>query len=191
MSSNPVSNVSVKSNRKRKASEESNDSASKQPTSSADASRTDPVFLQPHLRAIRCVNIFGPCAFAASEDGTVRIFDINTNSFLKQITISTHPVIWLCGIPSSTSKQVLSTLQSITEHLNNLTLITCSEDNYIKQYALNSGSLIHKRLWKYSPSCADGTNPREKLYFGSKQGVISAYTTPKNTIKRVKNIQVS
>jgi hypothetical protein len=87
---------------------------------------------------------------------------------------------------------VLSTLQSITEYLDNLTLITCSEDKYIKQYALNSGSLIHKRLCKYSPTCADGTNLREKLlYFGTKEGVISAYTFPKNTIKRIKKFQES
>ena len=40
---------------------------------------TNPVFLRPHLKSVRCVQIYWPCAFTAAEDGTVHIYDLKTN----------------------------------------------------------------------------------------------------------------
>nr|CAH0102922.1 unnamed protein product [Daphnia galeata] len=84
-------------------------------------------FSPQHLTAVKCVYVHGPCAFTASEDGTVHIYDLETNSLVKQISAIRIPS-WLLGAHPDTSSEVLSTIKSKTEYLNHVTLITGNED---------------------------------------------------------------
>ena len=159
-------------------------------TSASETVSTDPVLLPPHLTAVRCKHIHGPSAFTASEDGTVHIYDLETNVLVKKISTHTDAVTWLYGISLKMSSEVLSTIKSTTEYLNNLTLVTGSEDKNIRQFALDSGALIHERFCNYTPTCESGTRTRRNLV-GTKEGVILSYDTQAKSIMRINKFQVS
>lgn len=159
----------------------------KQPASTtkaaSQANSANPVLLRPHHTAVRCVFIYGPCAFTASEDGTVHIYDLKTNSLSMRILGHTQPVTWLYGISLTTSNDVLNTLKSTTDYLNHVTLITGSEDAHIRQFALESGSLMHERFCNYALTCAVGHKSLAKLYVGTTVGTIFAYNPRINSMR--------
>ena len=160
------------------------------PTAACETISTDPILLRPHLTAVRCVHICGPCAFTASEDGTVHIYDLKTNSLSMRILGHTHPVTWLYGLSLNTSSEVLSTIKSTTEYLNHVTLITGSEDAHIRQFSLDSGSLIHERFCEHPLTCTAGHVAIAKLYVGTTVGAIFTYNPRINSI-RINNFKVS
>ncbi len=151
---------------------------------------TDPAILPPHLTAVRCVYIHGPCAFTASEDGTVHIYDLETKLLVKKILANTDPVTCLYGISLQTSSEVLSNIKSTTEYLSHLTLVTGSEDAHIRQFALDSGALIDDQLSDYAPTCVAGTKTLKHQYFGTKDGVV-LYDPKNKSIRRLNKFTVS
>jgi WD40 repeat protein len=160
-------------------------------TSTADCEivSNHPILLPPHPTAVKCVDIHGPCAFTASEDGTVHIYDLDKNLLVKKISAHTDAVTWLYGISLKMSSEVLSNIKSTTEYLSHLTLVTGSEDKNIRQFALDSGALIHERFCNYTPTCESGTRTRRNLV-GTKEGVILSYDTKAKSIMRIKKFQV-
>jgi hypothetical protein len=164
----------------------------RQPASTAacETHSTHPVLLPPHLTAVKCVYVHGPCAFTASEDGTVHIYDLETNSLVKQISANTHPVSWLYATSLNTSSEVLSTIKSKTEYLNHVTLITGNEDARIRQFKLPNGSLKDEKFCSSFLTCVAGHVTLAKLYVGTRVGRIITYNPGDNMIKRIK-FQVS
>ena len=161
-------------------------SSAKEPTKTGTAASTnistDAVLLKPHRTAVRCVNIYGRCAFTASEDGALHIYDLKTDSLLKIITGQTHPVNWLFGVSLSTSDAVLKTIKSTSVYLRHLTLITGSTDKHIRQITLDSCSVIQKRISNCTLTCAIGTRNVTKLLVGTKEGSVISYNPTYNTM---------
>ena len=162
-------------------------------TSTADCEivSNHPILLPPHPTAVKCVDIHGPCAFTASEDGTVHIYDLKKNLLVKEISAHWDPVTWLYVLSLRTSSEVLSTIKSTTEYLNHVTLITGSEDAHIRQFALDSGALIDDKICSYSLTCVAGHVALAKLYVGTKEGVIISYNPSDKIIKRINKFTVS
>lgn len=198
MSLDPVLDVST--SRKRKLSEESKQQKTKgeglkKTSANTDVSETTPTDPMPNIRTVRCVDNSGPCVFAGLEDGTVRIYELSTHSFVKDIKVSTYPVTWLYVIALSKPRVdfnkptvVLNKLKSI-EWLNHLMLITGSEDGAIRQYALNTGALIQEKFCICALTCVEGT--QEKLYVGTEEGDIFAYIPQGGIIMPINNFKVS
>jgi ATP-dependent DNA helicase PIF1 len=69
-------------------------------------SMTSAVLLEPHSLAVKCVHICGPCAFTASEDGTINAYDLKTNSLLQKLDFK-HVATWMFGIAMRTSNEIL------------------------------------------------------------------------------------
>ena len=160
-------------------------------TAASETVSTDPILLPPHPTAVKCVDIHGPCAFTASEDGTVHIYDLETKLLVKEISAHWDPVTWLYVLSLRTSSEVLSTIKSTTEYLNHLTLITGSEDAHIRQFALDSGALIDDKICSYSLTCVAGHVALAELYVGTKEGVIISYNPSDKIIKRINKFTVS
>ena len=159
-------------------------------TAACEIVSNHPILLPAHLTAVKCVYIHGPCAYAASEDGTVHIYDLETNSLLKQISANTHPVSWLYATSLNTSSEVLSAIKSTTEYLNHVTLITGNEDARIRQFKLPNGSLKDEKFCSSFLTCVAGHVTLAKLYVGTRVGRIITYNPGDNMIKRTK-LQVS
>ena len=167
--------------------------AKQPPSTTATASRTissNPILLRSHESSVRCVYICGSCAFTASEDGTVHIYDLTTNALSMRILGHTKPVTWLYAVALNTSSEALKAVKSTTDYLNHLTLITGSEDAYIRQFALDSGSLLHERFCQYPLTCAMGHKALAKLFVGTTEGTIFTYHPKINSV-RINKFKVS
>ena len=96
-------------------------------------SMTSAVLLEPHSLAVNCVHICGPCAFTASEDGTINAYDLKTNSLLQKLDFK-HVATWMFGIAMRTSNEILEKIKSTTEYIKHITLVTGSKDAHISKY---------------------------------------------------------
>lgn len=141
------------------------------------------VLLRSHQSSVRCVFICGPCAFTASEDGTVHIYDLMTNSLSMRILGHTKPVTWLYAASLNTPSEVLKTIRYTTEYLNHLTLITGSEDAHIRQFSLDSGALLHEKFCDFPLTCVVAHKLQSKLYVGTTEGTIYTYTPKLNALR--------
>ena len=106
-------------------------------------SMTSAVLLEPHSLAVKCVHICGPCAFTASEDGTINAYDLKTNSLLQKLDFK-HVATWMFGIAMRTSNEILEKIKSTTEYIKHITLVTGSKDAHIREFALERGE------WKWT-----------------------------------------
>jgi WD40 repeat protein len=140
------------------------------------------VFLRPHLKSVRCLQIYWPCAFTAAEDGTVHIYDLKTNSLCMQLLDHKLPVNFLFGITMSTSHENLSTPESNLEYLKNVTLITGCEDKHIRRFGLTNGLLISKKNCGRVPTCVVGSQIRTDVYVGTTEGTVFSYDPQKDII---------
>ncbi len=143
---------------------------------------TNPVFLRPHLKSVKCVQIYWPCAFTAAEDGTVHIYDLKTNSLCMQLTDHKQTVNFLFGVTLSTSHDNLSTPECDTEYLKDVTLITGCQDKHIRRFALTNGLLISEKNCGRVPTCVVGSKSRTDAYVGTTEGTVFSYDPQKDTI---------
>ena len=150
---------------------------------------TDPVFLRPHLKSVRCLQICWPCAFTAAEDGTVHIYDLITNSLCMQLSDHKLPVNFLFGVTMTTSHENLSTPESNLEYLKNVTLITGCEDKNIRRFGLTNGLLISEKNCGHVPTCVVHTG-RTDAYVGTTEGTVFSYD-PQNDIICMRKFKVS
>lgn len=159
------------------------------PSPNAASDPCNSVLLPPHQSTVMCVFICGPCAFTASEDGRVHIYDLLTNSLSMRILGHSKPVTWLYAASLSTPSEVLKTIKYTTEYLNYLTLITGSEDGNIRQFSLDTGVLLHEITCGFPLTCVVGYKVQSKLYIGTTEGTIYTYT-PKLNVLRTNRFKV-
>ena len=154
--------------------------SSVQPTEDSNELST----LQPHATSIRCVFVNGPCIFTASEDGTVHVYDMATKLLSMRILGHLQPVTWLYAVSLNTPTAEMKTLKA-PEYLNQLSLITGSEDTYVRQFSLETGKLLHEKECSEALTCVAGHKILGKLYIGSKEGRIFTYNPKSNVLKTV------
>ena len=151
---------------------------------------TNPVFLRPHLKSVRCLQIYWPCAFTAAEDGTVHIYDLKTNSLCMQLSDHKLPVNFFFGVTMTTSHENLSTPESNLEYLKNATLIIGCEDKHIRRFGLTNGLLISEKNCGLVPTCVVGSKIRTDAYVGTTEGTVFSYD-PQNDIICMRKFKVS
>lgn len=148
----------------------------------------DLVFLPSHTTSVRCCFVNGPCIFTASEDGTVHVYDMATRTLSMRIRGHENPVTWLYAVSLNTPSDKLRTLNA-AEYLNQLNLITGSEDTYVRQFSLETGRLLHEKECSDALTCVAGHKLLGKLFIGSKEGHIFTYA-PKANVLRTTSFRV-
>lgn len=159
-------------------------SRSSDPSRTARQTHNERMFvLERHKTRIKCIFINGPCIFSSSEDGTVHVYDIKTGHLSMRILGHQQPVTWMFAISLNLTSTLLRNIPTTAEYLNQLDLITGSEDSCIRQFSLETGGLLHEIDCKCPLTTVAGNKTLGKLYIGSKEGSIFTYNPMDQLLK--------
>lgn len=145
--------------------------------------------LERHKTLIKSIFVNGPCIFSSSEEGTVHVYDMKTGHLSMRILGHQQPVTWMYAISLNLTSTLLRNITTTAEYLNQLNLITGSEDACIRQFSLETGGLLHEVDCKYPLTSVSGNKTLGKLYIGCKEGSIFTYN-PKSKSLQTSRIKV-
>lgn len=151
-------------------------------SSSQSAASGELHYLERHLTRVLCIFSKGPCIFSCSEDKIVNVYDMKTSQLSMRILGHPKRVTWLFAFSVDDVK--CQSAKSTSEYLKYLCLITGSEDGHVREFSLDSGDLTKEVNSQQALTCFEEYGSAKKLFIGSKQGEIFAYSYKTKSLKR-------
>ena len=139
-------------------------------------------YLDPHQTAVKCMFSSGPCLFTASEDATIHVYDLVSGQLSMRVLGHQEQVTCLYSIAMKTTFKELKSLNSTSDYLYHLSLITGSRDGYVRQFSLADGNLLHEKTCKHPITCMVAYKYLACFFLGTDAGLIYTYNLKDNVL---------